>query len=112
MDNQYQTNTLILTDENFEQEVLQSDIPVLVDFWADWCGPCQIVSPTIDALASEYGGRVKVAKLNIDDNLTSSRYGIRSIPTVVLFSAGEIKSTYVGVQPKREYENGLNALLH
>ena len=112
MEDRHSTNTLIVTDENFEQEVLRSDIPVLVDFWADWCGPCKIVGPTIDSLASEYYGRVKVAKINVDDNWTSTRYGIRSIPTVVLFSEGNIKNTYVGVQPKREYEDGLNALLH
>ena len=112
MEHRHSTNTLVVTDENFEQEVLQSDIPVLVDFWADWCGPCKIVGPTIDALAYEYYGRVKVAKVNVDDNWTSTRYGIRSIPTVILFSDGIIKNTYVGVQPKREYEDGLNALLH
>jgi len=112
MEDRHSTNSLIVTDENFEQEVLRSDIPVLVDFWADWCGPCNIAVPTIDALASEYYGRVKVVKVNVDDNWTSTRYGVRSLPTVILFSDGNIKNTYVGVQPKREYENGLNALLH
>jgi thioredoxin 1 len=109
MDNRDLTKTV--TDENFDREVLQSDIPVLVDFWAEWCGPCKIVSPTIEALAAEYQGKVKVAKLNVDDNQTAARYGIRSIPTVVLFSGGDIKNTYVGVQFKRRYEEGLNALL-
>ena len=104
--------TKTVTDENFDREVLQSDIPVLADFWAAWCGPCRIVSPTIEALASEYQGKVKVVKLNVDNNnQTAGRYGIRSIPTVVLFSGGTIKNTYVGVQPKRRYEEGLDALL-
>ena len=100
-----------VTDENFDREVLQSDIPVLVDFWAEWCGPCRIVSPTIEALASKYQGKVKVAKLNVDDNETARRYGIRSIPTVALFSGGVVRNTYVGVQSKRQYEDGLSSLL-
>ena len=109
MDNRDLTKTV--TDENFDREVLQSDIPVLVDFWAEWCGPCKIVSPTIETLAAEYQGKIKVAKLNVDDNQTAARYGIRSIPTVALFSGGDIKNTYIGVQSKRRYEEGLNALL-
>lgn len=103
--------TKTVTDENFDREVLQSDIPVLVDFWAGWCGPCRIVSPTIEALAAEYQGKVKVAKLNVDDNETAAHYGIRAIPTVVLFSGGDIKNTYVGVHSKRHYEEGLIELL-
>ncbi len=112
MENLHSTNSLIVTDENFDQEVLQSDVPVLVDFWAEWCGPCRIVGPTIDALASEYEGRVKVAKLNVDQNKITALYDIRSIPTVLLFYGGDIKDKYVGVQPKSRYEDGLNALLH
>ena len=109
MDNLHLPNTV--TDQNFDTEVLQSDIPVLVDFWAEWCAPCKMVSPIVEALAAEYQGRIKVAKLNVDDNQTAARYGIRAIPTVVLFSGGDIKDTYVGVQSKRRYEEGLNALL-
>ena len=112
MIDQNPTSTVALTDEIFDQEVLLSDIPVLVDFWAEWCGPCRIVGPTIDALATEYRGRVKIAKLNVDENLVAARYGIRSIPTVVLFSGGDIKEIYVGVKTRQEYEDGLKALLH
>lgn len=106
------TSTLTATDDNFDDEVLQSNVPVLVDFWADWCQPCKVVGPTIDALADEYAGRVKVAKLNVDENrLTAAHYGIRSIPTVALFSDGSIKRSYVGVQTKPQYQAGLEELL-
>ena len=101
MEHRHSTNTLVVTDENFEQEVLQSDIPVLVDFWADWCGPCKIVGPTIDALASEYYGRVKVAKVNVDDNPElTGQFGIRGIPTLILFKDGEPAETVVGAVTK------------
>ena len=105
------TKTLTVTDANFKREVLQSDIPVLVDIWADWCGPCKILGPTIDALADEYHGKAKVAKLNADQNRTAAALGVRSIPTVLLFANGEIQNTYVGVEPKRRYQDGLDALL-
>ncbi len=112
MNNEKPTKTLNVTDDNFANEVLQSDLPVLVDFWADWCQPCKIVGPTIDALADEYEGRIKVAKLNVDENrLTATHYGIRSIPTVALFSGGSIQRSYVGVQAKPQYQAGLEELL-
>ncbi len=97
------TQSIAVTDASFDQEVMQSDVPVLVDFWAEWCGPCRIVGPTVDALASEYQGKVKVVKLNVDDNPeTANGFGIRSIPTLMVFEAGAVRETTVGVQPKAQ----------
>ncbi len=94
-------DTLQFTDQNFEQEVLQSEKPVLVDFWAEWCGPCRLVAPTVDALAGEYAGRAKVGKLNVDENQSvTSRYNIRGIPTLLLFKNGEIAQQWVGATSK------------
>ncbi len=99
------SNPLQLTDANFQSEVLESDQPVLVDFWAAWCGPCRVVGPTIEELAHEYDGTVKVGKLNIDENQQApSDFGISSIPTVLLFKDGKVVETLVGVQPKERYE--------
>ncbi len=95
------SHTLEFTDQNFEQDVLKSAEPVLVDFWATWCGPCRMMSPTVDALAEEYSGRAKVGKLNVDDNMDSAgRFGIRSIPTLILFKGGEVKEQIVGSTSK------------
>jgi len=92
-----------VTDDNFENEVLQSSDPVLVDYWAEWCGPCKMIAPVLDEIASEYDGRVKVAKLNIDDNPnTPPRYGIRGIPTLMLFKDGEVEATKVGAVSKSQ----------
>jgi thioredoxin 1 len=86
-----------VTDQNFEEEVLNSSQPVLVDFWAQWCAPCRMLAPTIDQIAEEFSGRAKVVKLNVDDNMgTSSKYNIRGIPTLLLFKDGEIKDQVVG----------------
>jgi thioredoxin len=89
------------TDSNFEQEVLKSDKPVLVDFWAEWCGPCRMIASTVEAVASEYAERAKVGKLNVDQNLSvTSRYSIRGIPTLLIFKGGEIQEQVVGITTK------------
>jgi thioredoxin 1 len=101
-----------LTDENFREEVLESKVPVLVDFWAPWCGPCRAIAPVIEQLAAEYDGRAKVGKLNVDENpLTAQRYGLRSIPTMLLFSAGDVAGEHIGLTTKRELAAKLDGLL-
>ena len=92
-----------ITDATFEQEVLQSQTPVLVDYWAEWCGPCKMIAPALDQIASEYAGRLKVAKLNIDENQsTPPKYGIRGIPTLMLFKNGNLEATKVGALSKSQ----------
>jgi thioredoxin 1 len=92
-----------ITDDTFEHEVLQSQTPVLVDYWAEWCGPCKMIAPALDQIASEYAGRLKVAKLNIDENQsTPPKYGIRGIPTLMLFKNGNLEATKVGALSKSQ----------
>ena len=98
-------NVRTFTDDNFEKEVLQSDIPMLVDFWATWCAPCKAIAPLIDAVATEYEGRVKVGKVNVDDNpATPGKYGVRGIPTVILLKDGKVLDQVVGAIPKSQLE--------
>jgi thioredoxin 1 len=92
-----------ITDSTFEQEVLQSQTPVLVDYWAEWCGPCKMIAPILDEVAREYSGKLKVAKLNIDENAaTPPKYGIRGIPTLMLFKNGNVEATKVGALSKSQ----------
>ena len=94
---------LYVTDAAFEQEVLQSTTPVLVDYWAEWCGPCKMIAPILDEVAKEYQGRLKVAKLNIDENpMTPPKYGIRGIPTLMIFKNGNVEATKVGALSKSQ----------
>lgn len=102
-----------VTDTTFEQEVLGSDKPVIVDFWADWCGPCRMVSPVLDQIAAEYAGKVEVVKVNIDENpRVAAELGITSIPAIYLFKNGALKSSVVGARPKQYLEKEFDEYLH
>jgi len=103
------SNVIDLTDQSFEEEVLKSDTPVLIDFWAEWCGPCKILGPVINDVAKDFVGKVKFTKLNIDNNPDNTKkFGIRGIPTIMLFKNGEKTATSVGVLSKSELTNFLN----
>jgi thioredoxin 1 len=105
-------DVLHFSDANFQQEVLNSNQPVLVDFWAEWCGPCRMLAPTIDELATEYKGRVKVGKLDTDANRdTAMKFNISAIPTIILFEKGKIAKRFVGLAPKRDFKSALDAVV-
>ena len=102
-------NILHTSDEGFDTDVLHSDKPVLVDYWAEWCGPCKMIAPILEEVASEYGEKIKVCKMNIDENQeTPPRYGIRGIPTLILFKNGEVEATKVGALSKTQLQSFLD----
>lgn len=106
------SNTIELTDSNFADEVEKSDSPVLVDFWAEWCGPCRMVGPVVDEIAGEYAGKAKVGKVNVDHNPeVSVKYGIRSIPALLIFKDGEVVDSIIGAVPKTHIKKQLDAQL-
>lgn len=100
------------TDQNFEQEVIKNNLPVLVDFWAPWCAPCRIVSPIVEELAKEYEGKLKVGKLNVDENPdNASRYGVMSIPSLIIFKNGQPVKTIIGAQGKENFKRAIDEVL-
>ena len=105
-------NVMTFDGTNFETEVLGSDVPVLVDFWAPWCGPCKMIGPIVEELAAEYDGKAKVGKVNVDDNQElAGKFGIRGIPTVMLFKGGEVAGSFVGLRPKEDLAGALDEAL-
>lgn len=105
-------NTKEFTEDNFEAEVLQASVPVLVDFWAEWCMPCKALGPTIDELATDYAGKASVGKVNTDAHqMLSAKYGISAIPTVILFHNGQVKEKFVGLRSKKDYKAAIDPLL-
>ena len=101
-----------LTDANFESEVIKSDIPVLIDFWATWCGPCKAVAPIVEDLANEYNGKIKIGKVDVDENQqTAIKYRIRSIPTLLIIKNGKVNDMIIGAVPKAQIAKKLNAAL-
>ncbi len=101
-----------VTDANFDEEILKSDIPALVDFWAAWCGPCRAIAPVVEELAQEYQGKIKVAKMNVDENAkTPAKFGIRAIPTLIIFKGGQVVDQITGAVPRSVIENALKKAL-
>lgn len=101
--------TVAVNNSNFETEVIQSDIPVVVDFWAEWCGPCKRIGPSLEELSVEFAGKVKIAKLNVDENPElAARFGVRSIPMLALFKQGAVADVKVGAAPKKDYAEWLS----
>ena len=106
------SKVLEVTDSSFEQEVLQSQTPVLIDFWAEWCGPCKAIAPVIEELAGEYGGKLKVVKMDVDNNPdTPARYGVRGIPNLILFKGGSVAQQIVGAAPKPQLVRAIDSVL-
>ncbi len=105
-------NVMSFDGNNFDSEVINSDVPVLVDFWAPWCGPCKMIGPIVEELAAEFGDKVKIGKVNVDDNQElAGKFGIRGIPTVMLFKGGEVANSFVGLRPKEDLAQALNDAL-
>jgi thioredoxin 1 len=105
-------DVLQVTDQTFEEEIIKASTPAMVDFWAEWCGPCKMVAPTVEELAKEYKGKIKVAQMNVDQNrATPQRFGIRNIPTLILFKNGEVAQTIIGAHPKAHIDGELKKLL-
>ena len=103
---------ITFTDSNFDAEALKSDVPVVVDFWAAWCGPCRMIAPIMEELSAEYNGKIKVGKLDVDDNQeTAIKYGVRSIPTVLFFKGGQLADTIIGAVPKNQFELKIKSLI-
>jgi len=103
---------LHVSDADFEKEIVQAGIPAMVDFWAEWCGPCKMVGPTVEALAKQYAGKIKIAKMDVDQNReTPAKFGIRSIPTLIMFKDGKVAQTLIGALPKADIEEALKKLL-
>ena len=105
-------NTLVFTDSNFNEEVVSSELPSLVDFWAEWCAPCKSIAPAVEELAKEYQSKVKIGKLNVDENpKTATQYGIRGIPTLLLFKEGKVVQQVVGIKSKTEIQKALDSII-
>ena len=105
-------STKPVSDDSFDSDVLKAEVPVLVDFWAEWCGPCKMIAPALEEIASELGGKVQIAKVNIDENpLTPQKYGVRGIPTLILFKSGEVAATKVRALPKNQLAEWVESVL-
>ena len=105
-------NIAQVSDDSFDSEVLKSPVPVLIDFWAPWCGPCRAVAPIVDELAGEYAGKIKIVKMNVDDNpRTPARYGVRGIPNLILFKNGEVQQQIVGAVPKAHLVKAISTVV-
>lgn len=105
-------NTVVFTDSNFNEEVVSSELPSLVDFWAEWCAPCKSIAPAVEELAKEYQSKVKIGKLNVDENpKTATQYGIRGIPTLLLFKEGKVVQQVVGIKSKTEIQKALDSII-